>query len=172
MFKISIAIVSIFLVAIVSLSIYLSISDRPLLALGGLTPNNLGITDGKLAPCLKTPNCVSSQAIGDSQHYIAPILYDSSPQEAYAKIEQLLQSQKGTQIINKADNYIYAQSTSRLMGFVDDVEFYFNPDPQTKTIEVRSASRIGESDLGVNRKRIEQIRADISTNISADISKA
>jgi len=68
--------------------------------------------------------------------------------------------QKRTKIITQADNYIYAQSTSRLMGFVDDVEFYFNPE--TNLIDVRSASRIGESDLGVNRKRIEQIRADIS----------
>jgi uncharacterized protein (DUF1499 family) len=157
--KIFLAILALFLVAIASLSIFLTTTDQPLLALSGSAPTNLGINDGKLAPCLSTPNCVSSQAINDSQHYIAPIKYESSAQEAYIKVKELLESQKRTQIITQTDNYIYAQATSRLMGFVDDVEFYFNPD--TKQIDIRSASRIGESDLGVNRQRIEQIRADI-----------
>jgi uncharacterized protein (DUF1499 family) len=160
MMKISLGLLALLLVAIASFTIYLSNSDRPLFALSGTAPINIGINDGKLTPCLTTPNCVSSGARNDPQHYIDPIKYESSSAEAYAKIEQILESQKRTKIITKTDNYIYAQSTSRLMGFIDDVEFYFNPE--TQLIDVRSASRLGESDLGVNRKRIEQIRADIS----------
>jgi uncharacterized protein (DUF1499 family) len=158
MIKISLAVASVILIAIASLFIYLSSSDQPLFAFSGSTPTNLGITDGKLATCLTTSNCVSSQAT-DPQHYIAPIPYKSSTPEAYTQVKQLLESQKRTQIITQTDNYIYATATSHLMGFVDDVEFYFNPE--TKLIDVRSASRIGESDLGVNRQRIEQIRAEI-----------
>ncbi|WP_371257755.1 DUF1499 domain-containing protein [Synechococcus sp. PCC 7502] len=148
-------IVSLFLVAIACLYLFWSSGDQPLFALTGVTPTNLGINDNKLAACPSSPNCVSSQAI-DPQHYIAPIQYQSSNPEAYSKLKQLVESQKRTQIIAQTDNYIYAQTTSRLMGFVDDVEFYFRPD--TQLIEVRSASRLGESDLGVNRQRIEQIR--------------
>jgi len=159
MLKISLATVALFLVAIASVFIFLASSDRPLFALGGSAPSNLGIKDGRLAPCLTTPNCVSSQAINDPQHFIAPIEYKCSSPEAYDRVKQFLESQKLTKITNQTENYIYAQATSRLMGFVDDVEFYFNPE--TKVIEVRSASRVGESDLGVNRKRIEQIRSDI-----------
>jgi uncharacterized protein (DUF1499 family) len=158
MSKISLGIVLILLIAIASLSIFLVNSDQPLFALSGSTPTNLGIKDGKFAPCLVTPNCVSSQAT-DPQHYIAPITYKSSSTEAYTQIKKLLENQKHTQIISETDNYIYAQATSRLMGFVDDVEFYFNPE--TKLIEVRSASRIGESDLGINRQRIEKLRSVI-----------
>jgi uncharacterized protein (DUF1499 family) len=158
MMKISLAVVSVILIAIASLFIYLASNDQPLFAFGGSAPANLGITNGKLAPCLTSPNCVSSQAT-DPQHYIDPITYKSSVIEAYAQVKQLLESQKRTQIITQTDNYIYAIATSHLMGFVDDVEFYFNPE--TKLIDVRSASRIGESDLGVNRNRVEQIRSEI-----------
>jgi uncharacterized protein (DUF1499 family) len=159
MTKISLAIVSIILIAIASVFIYLSSSDQPLFAFNGAAPTNLGISDGKLAPCLSTPNCVSSQA-SDPQHQIDPISYSSSTTEAYDQVKKLLESQKRIQIITQTDNYIYAIATSHLMGFVDDVEFYFQPD--TKVIDVRSSSRIGESDLGVNRQRIEQVRSEIS----------
>jgi len=160
MMKISLGLLALLLVAIASFTIYVSSNDQPLFALSGDAPKNIGLNNGKLAPCLTTPNCVSSGAVGDPQHYIEPIKYESSSSEAYAKIQKIIELQKRTKIITQAENYIYAQSTSRLMGFIDDVEFYINPE--TKLIDVRSASRLGESDLGVNRKRIEQIRADFS----------
>ncbi len=122
-------------------------------------PSNLGIINGKLAPCPATPNCVSSEA-SDPQHFIAGITYkSSSSEEAYAIVKQLLLIQKNAKIITETNDYIYAQFTSQLLRFVDDVEFYFRPD--AKIVDIRSASRVGESDLGVNRNRIEQIKAQL-----------
>lgn len=124
----------------------------------GKRPNNLGVRDGKLASCPNTPNCVSSQS-ADAAHKIEPLTYTSSPGEAFAKLEQVIKSQPRTKIITSSPNYLYVEFTSAIMGFVDDVEFYLDAD--AKLIHVRSASRLGQSDLGVNRKRIETIRAKL-----------
>ncbi|NEP20416.1 MAG: DUF1499 domain-containing protein [Leptolyngbya sp. SIO4C1] len=133
----------------------------PLAALPGLDgvfagtrPDNLGVQQGELAACPSSPNCVSSQAEDD--HAIAPLTYSRDHQAAQATLVKILQNQPRTQIIEQRPDYVYAEFASRLMGFVDDAEFYFPSD--TKTIEVRSAARLGESDLGVNRRRLEQIR--------------
>ena len=123
----------------------------------GKRPDNLGVNDGKLASCPKSPNCVSSQTEpADTIHYIEPLTCTSTPQEALTKLKTVIQSLPRTTIINETDNYLYAEFKSALMGYVDDVEFYIEPD--TQKIHVRSASRLGQSDLGVNRKRIETIR--------------
>ncbi len=124
----------------------------------GKRPNDLGARDGKLAPCPNTPNCVSSQS-ADAVHKIEPLTYKSTPQEALAQLKQVIQSLPRTKIITETNNYIYAEFTSAIMGFVDDVEFYL--DAAAKVFHVRSASRLGKSDLGVNRKRIEAIRAKL-----------
>lgn len=125
----------------------------------GQRPSNLGIKEGQLAACPNTPNCVSSQS-QDSEHYIEPLTYNSSPQEAMAKLKQVIEGMERTEIIEQTDNYLYAEFTSKLMGFVDDVEFYL--DEAKKVIHVRSAARLGKSDLGVNRKRVETIRSLMS----------
>jgi uncharacterized protein (DUF1499 family) len=74
-----------------------------------------------------------------------------------ADLKKIIQGMKRTRIITEKDDYLYVEFTSALWRFVDDVEFYFKD--ASKTIQVRSASRLGRSDLGVNRKRIETIRA-------------
>lgn len=122
----------------------------------GQRPNNLGVRDGRLAPCPNSPNCVSSQS-SDPTHQIAPLTFTTTPEKAIAFLKRIIQSLPRTKIITESEDYIYAEFKSALMGFVDDVEFYL--DPKTKVIQVRSASRLGESDLGVNRQRIETIRA-------------
>jgi uncharacterized protein (DUF1499 family) len=121
---------------------------------------DLGIRNGELAACPKTPNCVNSQAIGEKQ-YIQPIPYSGTRQEARARLLQILESQKRTKILTAQENYIRVESSSALFRFVDDLEFYF-PKEQfgEKVIHIRSASRIGYSDLGANRKRIERIRSE------------
>lgn len=124
----------------------------------GKQPNNLGVRDGKLAPCPNTPNCVSSQS-SDTLHKIEPLTYNSTPAEAMADLKAAIQALKKTKIITENKNYLYAEFTSAIMGFVDDVEFYLDED--AKAIHVRSASRLGKSDLGVNRKRIETIRTNL-----------
>ena len=123
----------------------------------GNTPTNLGVKDGRLADCPQSPNCVSSQSVaGDKEHYIQPLHYSGSRDVAKATLVSVIESMKRTKIITVTDDYIRAEFTSRIFRFVDDVEFYF--DDATKTIHVRSASRLGKSDLGVNRKRVESIR--------------
>ena len=126
----------------------------------GEPPTNLGVKNGHLAPCPKTPNCVVSQA-ADADHAIAPINYQADPAIAMASLIAVIESMPRSRIIKQSDNYLYAEFTSRLMGFVDDVEFYF--DPTDQVIQVRSAARLGESDLSVNRKRVEAIRSELQT---------
>lgn len=129
-----------------------------LFSFSGTRPNTLGVKDGKLASCPSTPNCVSSQAPdADAEHRVAPLLYQGTPAEAIAKLKSVIQNMERTAIVNETEDYLYAEFTSGLMGFVDDVEFYL--DAAEGVIQVRSASRLGQSDLGVNRKRIEEIRA-------------
>lgn len=125
----------------------------------GKRPTNIGVHSGQLAPCPSTPNCVNSQST-DVQHQIEPLTYDSTPAEAMANLKTVIQNMERTKIITESENYLYAEFTTKLIGFVDDVEFLLAPT--AKVIHVRSASRLGESDLGVNRKRIETIRAKLN----------
>ncbi|MDZ8137948.1 MAG: DUF1499 domain-containing protein [Nostoc sp. DedQUE04] len=122
----------------------------------GKRPNNLGISNGKLTPCPNSPNCVSSQST-DASHQIAPLTFTSIPEQAITNLKQIIESLPRTKIITESKDYLYAEFKSALLGFVDDVEFYL--DRTANLIHVRSASRLGQSDLGVNRKRIETIRA-------------
>lgn len=126
----------------------------------GKPPTNIGIqASGQLAPCPSTPNCVNSYS-QDTQHKIEPLTYNSTPTQAIADLKTVIESMERTQIITETENYLYAEFKSKLMGFVDDVEFLI--EPNTQVIHVRSASRLGQSDLGVNRQRIEMIRAKLS----------
>jgi uncharacterized protein (DUF1499 family) len=127
----------------------------------GSPPTNIGVNNGKLAACASTPNCVSSVTpSSDSQHAIAPITLTGDPAVVMAKLTQIVRSMPRTNIIKATNSYLYVEFTSNLMRFVDDVEFYL--DESSKTIQVRSASRLGESDLGVNRQRIEEIRTKLA----------
>ena len=112
-------------------------------------------TNDRLSPCPKSPNCVSSLS-EDESHYVAPLTYKATPEEAREKLISIIKSMKRSEIVTAEIDYIHATFKSALFGFVDDVEFSFND--QKKIIDVRSASRIGYSDLGVNRKRVEEIR--------------
>lgn len=133
-------------------------AKKSLFSFSGTRPVNLGVKDGKFAACPSSPNCVSSQSPeSDAEHYITPLTFTGSAPEAIAHLKDVIASQPRTEIIQQGENYLYAEFTTPLMGFVDDVEFF--ADAETGTLHVRSASRLGESDLGVNRKRIEEIRA-------------
>ena len=108
-----------------------------------------------LKACPESPNCVSSQA-ADPEHAIAPLPYSGNRAEAMARLKKALASLKRTEIVSERDDYLHAEAKSLIFRFVDDIEFYFPAD--LKVIHVRSASRVGTSDLGVNRKRVEEIR--------------
>jgi uncharacterized protein (DUF1499 family) len=132
-----------------------------LFSFSGTRPNNLGVKDGKLAACPNTPNCVSSQSpASDQEHYIAPLSYSGDAMAAMANLKSVIEGMERTAIITESENYLYAEFTSALMGFVDDVEFFL--DQEAGVIHVRSASRLGQSDLGVNRKRVEAIRSKLA----------
>ncbi|MCG8606630.1 DUF1499 domain-containing protein [bacterium] len=122
--------------------------------LAGERPSNLGTQNGKLAPCPASPNCVSSQAENLSQS-IPPLLYNGTTAEAVRRLKEIVQSMNGTRVVTENANYIHVEFTVPILGFVDDVEFYF--DETEHTIHMRSASRTGYWDLGVNRRRLETV---------------
>ncbi|KAI9133896.1 DUF1499 domain-containing protein [Acaryochloris sp. CCMEE 5410] len=127
----------------------------PLLSLSGQRPTSLGLKKNQLTPCPNTPNCVCSQD-PDPGHQIDPLTFEGAPKDAFAKLKTILADTGNAEIIQETRNYIYAEFTSGLMGFVDDVEFYL--DNRAKVIQVRSASRLGKSDLGANKSRVKSIQ--------------
>lgn len=121
----------------------------------GKRPEGLGVVDGKLTPCPRSPNCVSSQS-QDGDHHVKPFEYDGSLIQAKERLLKVIKAMDRVRITTVEDDYVHAEFTSRVFRFVDDVEFYFDRDQNF--IHVRSASRVGYSDLGANRKRVEKIR--------------
>jgi uncharacterized protein (DUF1499 family) len=122
----------------------------------GTRPSLVGNGHGELAPCPETPNCVSTHAT-DPEHRIAPLTYEGSMDRAMQRLVGVIESMERTEIIARTEDYLYVEFTSAFWRFVDDVEFSFDHDK--KVIHFRSASRLGKSDLGVNRERMERIRA-------------
>lgn len=122
----------------------------------GKRPKNLGVKDGKLAACPATPNCVSSQADSARQR-VMPLRFSNQPGAAMKRLKDVVNNLKGARLIDENEHYLYFECASKLLGFVDDLEFYC--DAEQQLIHVRSASRLGYSDLGVNRKRVEGIRS-------------
>jgi uncharacterized protein (DUF1499 family) len=132
--------------------------------LKGQLPNDLGVRDGRLKGLSNTPNCVSSQAGLQGDHVqrtyaqIDPLpLKGDDAAASMAALVAVLEQIPGMTLAEQRADYVYAQSQTRWLQFVDDVEFWANP--ATGVIEVRSASRLGSADFGTNRQRIEAIRA-------------
>lgn len=120
-----------------------------LIGCAGDRPTTLGVQNNQLAGCPDSPNCVCSFDTRDS-HRIDPLRGNLDA------IKRALAQMPSAEIIREEGDYLYAEFTSRLMGYVDDVEFL--ADPASGVVHVRSASRLGHSDLGVNAKRVEEIR--------------
>lgn len=132
----------------------------------GKRPDYLGVKDGKLPRCKRTPNCVSTQADpSDSEHYIAPIRFKGSAVEAMAAIRKAVESMDRSTMVRHEANYVYAEFRTKLMRFVDDVEFTF--EEKAGLLHVRSASRVGRRDYGVNRTRVEEIRSRVERRRTA-----
>jgi len=109
-----------------------------------------------LTPCPGTPNCVSSQE-KNLQHRIQPITFEGSLELAKERLHRVINSMRGTRILTQDVLYWHVEFTTQLLRFIDDVEFFF--DESQSLIHVRSASRQGYWDLGVNRRRVETIRS-------------
>ena len=123
-----------------------------LTACAGEPPQNIGVRDGRLSPCPESPNCVSSFE-SDEEHSIAAL------DATLAQIQRVVLALDEANIVEQSSDYMYVEFTSRLMGYVDDVVFLY--DSASNQTHVRSASRLGYSDLGANRKRIEAIRTQL-----------
>lgn len=123
------------------------------LSLAGRRPDNLGVRDGRLAPCPGAPNCVCSQA--DDAHHVAPLAWRADVDPS-ARLQEILADWPRTTIVTADDDYLHVECRSALFGFVDDLEILI--DRAAQAIHVRSASRVGHSDLGVNRRRVERLR--------------
>lgn len=134
--------------------------------LQGTPPADLGVHDGRLKPPSTTENSVTSQAALYPDHPqrthadIAPLALRGDGPATIAKIRAVVEQMQGAKVIKSDADYLYAQFTTPLMKFVDDVEFWF--DPAAQVVQVRSASRLGKGDLGANRKRIEAVRSALA----------
>lgn len=144
-------------VVVVGWMIWRIVSPYQPTVFSGVRPDNLGIdTTGQLTACPSTPNCVNSQS-QDSEHYIEPLALSNNSKTAWENLVQAVENFEGSEIIANTGDYLYAEFNTKLMGFVDDVEFV--KDEVNQRIDVRSASRLGESDLDTNRKRVEMLRS-------------
>ena len=123
----------------------------------GKRPNDLGLKGGRLAPCPASPNCVCSQD-QDKGHAVLPLRFSGDRRAAMRRLRAVVDGMQGATVIESTDDYLRAEFKSDFFGFVDDVEF-FAMDPDL--IHVRSASRLGKADFGVNRKRVETIRGEL-----------
>lgn len=121
----------------------------------GMGTANLRQDHGPLAPCPPAPHCVSSQS-ADPDHRVAPLRYDGSRAQARGRLLKILSDMPRAKVRKVEPDYIYATFTSVIFRFVDDVEFLLPADQHV--IQVRSSSRIGYYDFGVNRDRVERIR--------------
>ena len=136
----------------------MSILSNLLAACAGERPNNLGVHENRLSVCPSTPNCVSSQET-DEQHRIAPLAFSGDADVAFARLKQILARRNDTKIIEEHSGYLRVEL--RTTFFVDDGEFLL--DRGGRVIHVRSASRLGYSDLGKNRSRMEVIRHEFTS---------
>ena len=129
-------------------------------------PTDIGVRDGRLKPPSSTDNSVTSQAALYPDHpqrsysTIAPLALRGDGSATLAKIKTIVEAMPGARVVSSQPDYLYAQYTTQLMKYVDDVEFWF--DPAAQVVQVRSASRVGKGDLGVNRKRVEAVRAALA----------
>jgi uncharacterized protein (DUF1499 family) len=128
----------------------------------GERPAHVG--QGTLAPCPATPNCVSSAA-SRAENAIAPIAFRGDPAAAMQRLAEAAKSLPGAKVIVAQPTYLHVEVASRVMGFVDDLEAV--PDAAAGVIQVRSASRVGRSDFGVNRERVEALRAAMDAKSKA-----
>ena len=117
-------------------------------------PADIGLVDGRLRSCPDTPNCVASENT-DAGHRVPPFRYEGPAEPAWQRLSATVRA-SGGRIERETGGYLWATFRSLIFRFVDDVEF--RHDPAARVIHVRSAARLGHSDFGVNRRRVERLR--------------
>ncbi len=132
-----------------------------LVSCAGTRPQDLGTKGGRLAPCPDSPNCVSSDAeAGDEVHHIAALVLSGDAADGWRAARETVAGIERTTIVSEPEGYLHAECTSATMRYVDDLELHLRADQGI--IAVRSASRVGYGDMGVNRARVEALRARLA----------
>lgn len=132
-----------------------------LLALPSWRRPAVGLVEGHLRRCPATPNCVCSEG-ETGEHAIAPLVFEDAPDAAWKRLVHVLESTPRAHVITQESNYMHVEFVTPLMRYVDDVEFRL----EGQQIQIRSASRVGRSDLGANRARVEKLRAEFAASES------
>lgn len=114
------------------------------------------LADNPLSPCPRSPNCVSSLSSEEESHRMAPFEFKQTLENSQLALQKAIESFERAKIVSRDTNLWKCEFKTKILGFVDDVEFFF--DIKSKKIHVRSASRLGYSDLGTNRERVERLR--------------
>lgn len=125
----------------------------------GQRPTDIGVQDARLVPCPSSPNCVSSDAESGDEHGIAALPLRGTVQDGWRAARAAVAALPRTEIVQESEGYLHAECTSALVGYVDDLELHLRADEGE--IAVRSASRIGYSDMGANRARVEDLRSKL-----------
>ncbi len=126
-----------------------------------------GLASGTLTLCPDKPNCICSEFTDDTTHYIAPLDYSGTPPEkAWTDILQVIK-ESGGEVSVANDEYIAATFSVSLFGFIDDVECRL--DTSKNRIHIRSASRVGHSDLGLNQERVETVTRLFNQKMNEDL---
>jgi uncharacterized protein (DUF1499 family) len=139
---------------VIAISVLAWIAIMIAFSLTARKPENLGLKDGRLRPCPGTPNCVCTFDEGTAA--IDPLTFSDSADTAWERLKKIVREHPRTVIVTDEGDYLHAECTSLIFRFVDDLEFAL--DREHRRIHVRSASRAGRSDFGVNRARVEAIR--------------
>ena len=140
--------------------VFLNVISMPLLSCAGSPPADLGVHDSRLAPCPSSPNCVSSDAT-HAAHRIAELQLAVPAAQAWRAALASVAALPRTKIVSESDIYLHAECSSAIFGFVDDLELQLRP--KQNLIAIRSAARMGYSDFGVNRRRVENLRASLAS---------
>ena len=116
--------------------------------------SGLGVRDGGLADCPTTPNCVSTTAATE-RHRLEPLALEGDAAAAMAKLRRIVEQRPRIRIVDSTDNYLHAEATTLIWRYIDDLEIWIDAD--ARLIHLRSASRTGYSDLGLNRRRVNAL---------------
>lgn len=156
----------VFTVAIIILgSVLAGCGGLLVMSLAAPSPGNLGERNGRLAACPGSPNCVSTQA-ENQDHWIEPLQAESKDDGVISLLAEIVREMPRATLVEQTGDYLRVEFRSRLFRFCDDVEFYH--DRRSGLVHFRSASRVGHSDLGVNRRRMEQIREEFQRRTASD----
>ncbi|MSR63532.1 MAG: DUF1499 domain-containing protein [Planctomycetes bacterium] len=142
---------------VVSILLLVALGVVACVGCAGIRPTKLGVDGGRLSPCPSSPNCVNSQAQAElDEHFVAALSVEGDPARAWSAAVRAAKALPRASVVEERDGYLWLEIRSRVFGFADDLELAL--DAAHQRVEVRSCSRLGHSNLGVNRARVEALR--------------